>query len=172
MASVYISIGPRKPRREADMAEIEPKRGRPSEYTAAIAAEICGRLANGESLREICASDDMPGKSTVFNWLAAHKEFVDQYARAREAQVEHWADEIVEIADDGTNDWIERQNSDGSTYEAVNSDHINRSRLRVDARKWLMSKLAPKKYGDKITQEVTGANGAPLVPVINLTGRT
>lgn len=149
----------------------QPKRGRPSEYTAEIAAEICGRLANGESLREVCAAEDFPDKSTIFRWLAARDEFRDQYARAREAQVEHWADEIVEIADDGTNDWIERQNSDGSTYEAVNSDHINRSRLRVDARKWLMSKLAPKKYGDKITQEVTGANGAPLVPVINLTGR-
>lgn len=136
--------------------------GRPSDYTPEIAAIICGRLANGESLREVCADEGFPDKSTVFRWLAARDEFRDQYARAREVQVEHWADEIVEIADDGTNDWIERQNSDGSTYEAVNSDHINRSRLRVDARKWLMSKLAPKKYGDKITQEVTGAGGGPV----------
>lgn len=140
----------------------EPKRGRPSDYTGDIVTEICGRLANGQSLREICANEDMPGKSTVFQWLAAHAEFADQYARARAAQIEHWADEIVEIADDGTNDWIERQNSDGSTYEAVNSDHINRSRLRVDTRKWLMSKLAAKKYGDKVTQEVTGPNGGPV----------
>jgi len=140
----------------------EPKRGRPSDYTAELAAVICARIASGESLREICVDEELPNKSTIFRWLAAHDEFRDQYARAREAQIEHWADEIVEIADDGTNDWIERQNSDGSTYEAVNTDHINRSRLRVDTRKWLMSKLAAKKYGDKVTQEHTGEGGGPM----------
>lgn len=96
-------------------------------------------------------------------WLHIHSEFRDQYARAREAQAEHWADEIIEISDDGTNDWTERQNKDGSTYEAIDSEHINRSRLRVDTRKWLMARMAPKKYGDKVTQEVTGGDGGPLV---------
>ena len=67
-----------------------------------------------------------------------------------EARAHHWADEILDICDDGSNDWIERQNKDGSTYETVNSEVINRSRLRVDTRKWLLSKLMPKKYGDKI----------------------
>lgn len=140
----------------------EPKRGRPSDYTAELAAEICGRIASGESLREICAGEDKPDKSTVFRWIAARDDFRDQYARARESQIEHWADEIVEIADDGTNDWIERANPDGSSYDVVHTEHINRSRLRVDTRKWLMSKLAAKKYGDKVTQEVTGPNGGPV----------
>jgi hypothetical protein len=95
-------------------------------------------------------------------WLAEHQEFRDQYARAREAQADYWAEEIVEIADDGTNDYVDRQNKDGSTYETVNSEHINRSRLRVDTRKWLMARMAPKKYGDRITQEVSGPNGGPI----------
>lgn len=141
----------------------EPKRGRPSDYTAELAAVICARIANGESLREICAGEELPNKSTIFRWIAAHDEFRDQYARAREAQIEHWAEEIVEIADDATNDWIERQNPDGSSYDLVHTEHINRSRLRVDTRKWLMSKLAAKKYGDKVTQEHTGEGGGPMM---------
>lgn len=125
--------------------------GRPSDYTAETAKIICMRMAEGESLREICRGDGMPGQRTVFQWLQKHSEFAQQYAKAREQLLEHWADEIVEIADDGSNDWMERENKDGSTYETVRADHINRSRLRVDTRKWLMSKLAPKKYGDRLT---------------------
>lgn len=128
--------------------------GRPSDYNAKITESICERLSLGESLREICSSEDMPSKTTVMRWLNAKPEFRDQYARAREAQAEHWADEIIEIADDGTNDWTERQNKDGSTYDAVDNEVINRSRLRVDTRKWLMARMAPKKYGDKVTQDV------------------
>lgn len=144
---------------------------RPSTYKSEVTTAICVRMGLGESLREICANEDMPSKSTVMRWLAEHQEFRDQYAGAREAQADYYAEEILEIADDGTNDWTERQNKDGSTQEVIDSEHINRSRLRVDTRKWLMARMAPKKYGDKITQEVTGADGAPLVPVINLTGR-
>jgi hypothetical protein len=103
--------------------------------------------------------------------LASHAEFRDQYASAREAQADYYAEEIIEISDDGTNDWMERQRTDGSTEEVENKEVLARSRLRVDTRKWLMARMAPKKYGDKITQEVTGADGAPLVPIINLTGR-
>jgi hypothetical protein len=69
-------------------------------------------------------------------------------------QMELMATEILDIADDGSNDTYETD--DG---EKVNQDHINRSRLRVDTRKWLMSKLAPKKYGEKVQQEVTGNIG-------------
>lgn len=136
---------------------------RPSDYSPELIATICERLSLGESLREICLSEEMPDKSTVMRWLSKHEEFRDQYAHAREAQADHWADEILEIADDGTNDWTERQNRDGSTQEVIDSEHINRSRLRVDTRKWLMARMAPKKYGDKVTQEVTGNDGGPLV---------
>ena len=78
------------------------------------------------------------------------------YARAREDQQEHWADEIVEIADDATNDWVKRQTRSGEIETLVNSDNINRSRLRVDTRKWLMAKLMPRKYGDFKTLEHRG----------------
>lgn len=125
--------------------------GRPSEYTEEIAGLICERLMDGQSLRSICLADDMPSGATVFRWLAdpRYENFRDQYARAREAQADAMADEILDIADDGTNDYVERERPDGSKFDAVDSEHIQRSRLRVEARKWLASKLLPKKYGDK-----------------------
>lgn len=104
----------------------------------------------------------MPSKTSVFRWLNDQPSFRDQYARAREAQAEHWADEILEIADDGSNDWMERRLKDGATETVIDHEHVTRSRLRVDSRKWLMSKLAPKKYGDKVVNEHTGADGGPV----------
>lgn len=141
-----------------------PKRspGRPSDYSREIAQVICRQLGNGESLRQICASPGMPGKTTIMKWLESNLEFRGQYVRARELQAEHWAEEIIEIADDSQNDFIEKEGRDGSTYEAVNFENINRSRLRVDTRKWLMARLAPKKYGDKITNELVGDAENPL----------
>jgi hypothetical protein len=99
----------------------------------------------------------MPDKSTVMRWLAQNEAFRDQYARARESQADHLAEEILQIADDGSNDTYQTENG-----EAVNHDVIARSRLRVDTRKWLASKLAPKKYGDKVTQEHTGEGGGAI----------
>jgi len=94
-------------------------------------------------------------------WLADenHQAFCDQYVRAREAQADRLAEEILEIADDGSNDTYTDENGN----ERTNQEVVARSRLRVDARKWLASKMAPKKYGDKIQQEVSGADGGPLV---------
>lgn len=136
--------------------------GRPSSYSAEKAAAICIRLGLGESLREICRDEDMPDKSTVMRWLAAHAEFRDQYAGAREAQADYYAEEIIEISDDGSNDWMKRQRTDGSTEEVENKEVLARSRLRVDTRKWLMARMAPKKYGDKVTQEHVGDPEKPI----------
>lgn len=130
---------------------------RQSSFKQETADTICQRIAEGESLRAICADAKMPDKSTVMRWLAQIDAFRDQYARAREAQADHMADEILQIADDGSNDTYQAENG-----EAVNHDVIARSRLRVDARKWLAAKLAPKKYGDKVTQEHTGEGGGPV----------
>lgn len=129
---------------------------RPSNYSQEVADTICSLIAEGQSLRSICSSDDMPDKSTVFRWLAQHAAFRDQYTHSRAMQADAMAEDILDIADDGTNDYITKSNADGSTYEAVNSEHIQRSRLRVDARKWLMSKMAPKKYGEKLDLNVEG----------------
>jgi hypothetical protein len=133
--------------------------GRPSGFTQEVADAICERLAEGESLRSICAGDDMPNKATVFRWLAAHKEFSDQYARAREAQADALFDEILDIADDGRNDTY----TDEDGNERTNQDVIARSRLRVDSRKWMAGKLRPKVYGDKLA--VGGADDLPPIQV-------
>ena len=128
------------------------KTGRPTKYKEKLGKEICKRIAEGESVRSICKSEDMPDASTIYLWLIDEdkKEFFKQYAIAKDAQAELMFDELLEIADDGTNDWIERENKDGSIYEVVNNEVVQRSRLRVDTRKWYLSKVLPKKYGDKL----------------------
>lgn len=103
--------------------------GRPSDYSQELADRICEGLSDGKSLRAICRAEDMPGKTTVFRWLQSNLEFRDQYARAREAGADSLADEMVDIAD------------------GLESDDVQRDRLRVDTRKWVASVLKPKKYG-------------------------
>lgn len=102
----------------------------------------------------------MPGERTVYRWVESNESFRQKYVRAREAQAERMAEEILDIADNATNDWMARFGDDDGGWQA-NGEHMQRSRLRVDSRKWLMSKMLPKKYGDKLTQEVTGADGGP-----------
>ena len=123
--------------------------GRPSDFTPEIANEICERLIGGESLRGICIDDHLPDARTVHRWLVVNDEFRQQYAHAREAQAETLFDDILEIADDARNDWMVRRGEDDAGWVA-NGENLQRSRLRVDARKWMASKLAPKKYGDKV----------------------
>ena len=103
----------------------------PTKFTDALAEEICERIANGESLRFICADAHMPALNTVRRWLAddRYAAFRSHYARAREDQADFYADEIVEIAD--------------------TEEDAQRARVRIDARKWKASKLVPKKYGDR-----------------------
>lgn len=129
--------------------------GRPSDFTQEIADVICEKLADGESLRKICLGEDMPSKSAVFRWLLDRPDFRDQYARAREAQADAIADEILDIADDGSNDFMGED-------EKYNGDAVQRSRLRVDARKWFAGKLAPKKYGDSTMVKHADADGEKL----------
>lgn len=144
---------------------------RPSKYTQALADKICDRIAEGESLRTICNSEDMPNKATVLRWLADEQflAFRDQYARAREAQADKYAEEIIQIADTPIIGVTTKTGDDGKV-ETTEGDMIQHRRLQVDARKWYASKLAPKKYGDKIQQEVSGADGGPLVVEITRFG--
>jgi len=135
--------------------------GRPSSFTQEVADRICEALMEGHSLRAICAAEDMPNKGTVFRWLAANKEFSDQYARAREAQADCLFDDILEIADDGRND----KYTDDEGMQRTDYDVIARSKLRVDARKWMAAKLRPRVYGDKLA--IGGADDLP--PIKNMT---
>lgn len=122
---------------------------RPTEYSQEVADSICERIANGESLRAICDEEGMPDKSTVFRWLAARTEFCDQYARAREAQADALFDDILSIADNGRNDWMEKNFGDDTRW-VENGEALRRSQLRIEARKWMAGKLKPKKYGEKL----------------------
>ena len=121
---------------------------RPSSYDKKTAKKICLRIASGESLREICRDKDMRAISTVMLWVANDKEgFSEQYAKACEARLYFHAEELIDIADNATNDWMERNDPNNEGWRA-NGEAVNRSRLRVDTRKWILSKLLPK-YKDK-----------------------
>jgi hypothetical protein len=111
--------------------------GRPSIYSDELAAEICERLASGESLNAICRDESMPTRQAVHEWIADNRAgFGDKYARARAMQVEHYADEIIDIADAVA----------GETESAV----VQAAKLAIDTRKWIAAKRLPKKYGDKV----------------------
>lgn len=116
----------------------KPKTGRPSDYLPEVAADICSLLADGESLRKVCERQGMPNKATVFRWLAEHKEFRDQYATATETRADAIFEEMFEIADE----------------VAEEAAAVGKARLRIDTRKWALARMNPKKYGDKVSQEI------------------
>lgn len=109
--------------------------GRPTKFDEARADEICCRLADGETLREICLAKTMPSRATVRRWLAGSSQFRSRYATARE----HLADALVEDA------LHQARNANSSTASA--------RRLYVDAIKWYAAKLAPKRYGEKVAPD-------------------
>lgn len=113
------------------------KMGRPSSFTQELADEICSRLSLGETLRRIVASSPhMPERRTIYKWLDAHEDFRHQYTKARAEQADYYAELIID--------------------EAFDSHDAGIGRLRMDALKWVSSKMAPKKYGDKVEVEQTG----------------
>jgi hypothetical protein len=99
----------------------------------------------------------MPSVQTVFSWMRRFPKFLEQYARAKEESADSLADEMLEIADNATNDWMQRNGKDDAGWVA-NGEHIQRSRVRIDTRKWLASKLKPKKYGDRV--DLTNSDGS------------
>lgn len=124
--------------------------GRHSTYDPVIADEICSQIASSsKSLKTICEQPGFPSVSAVYAWLRTNEEFQKQYARAKDDQADYLVEEMMEIADDGRNDFVKTEKGDES-YNVENKEWTNRSRLRVDTRKWIASKLKPKKYGEKI----------------------
>jgi len=123
------------------------KHGRPITYSPELAAEILRRVSTGETLREVCRTPGMPPEATVRGWhLRDIEGFGAQYARARQAQIEGWSDEIVAISNE-------------------RDCEPNDRRVRIDTKRWLMSKIVPKKYGDRITHA-----GDPEEPVRHVVG--
>lgn len=111
---------------------------KPTSFTPVLAERICQLIASGKSLRDACKEEGMPGESTVRLWVIKDYEgFAAQYARAREEQAEHFAEDLISIADD----------------MSIPSDQ---KRIMVDARKWTASKILPKRYGDKVEVEHSG----------------
>lgn len=130
--------------------------GRPTIFDQATADAILDRISDGESLRRICCDDEMPGQTTVYRWLRENEGFRQQYAHAREMQADTLFDETLDIADDGTNDWMERHDNEGGNLGwKENGEAIRRSQLRIDTRKWIAGQLKPKVYGNRVQQDVT-----------------
>jgi hypothetical protein len=112
--------------------------GRPTIYSEELAQKICKRIMDGESLRQICESKDMPDRTTVHDWLSKNEDFSHQYVISREIQADYYADDIIAEAD-----------------KATDRDSAAAAKVKVDARKWVAAKLKPKRYGDKLDLDQT-----------------
>lgn len=126
------------------------------------AERICELLAEGYTLRQVAREIGISSASSITDWVREDDSFAARYTRAMDVRWDRMAEELVEIADDGSNDWLQREEKAGEIATVPDHEHVNRSRLRVDARKWLLSKMAPKKYGERVVQEHTGPDGGPI----------
>ena len=138
-------------------------RGRPTDYTPELADSICAEVADGKSIREICARDDMPGKSTIMRWLARFEEFRDQYTRAKELGSEDGYEQIVDIERRMLAPKLVENPEFGKVNDApkliANPEYVDAhtGRSVIDSIKWRLSKLQPKVYGDRL--ELAGKVG-------------
>lgn len=130
--------------------------GRPTEYNSEVAALICGLIAQGQSLLEICSLESMPCRDTVYQWQKVHKEFSDNYAKAREDQKDFYFDQVRRVAFDETRDVT-------GELKMPNSVAVSRDRLKIDSLKWILGRMDPAKYGDKVQAEHTGSVGLTLI---------
>ena len=141
--------------------------GRPSKRTPEIVERILEGLANGKTLTSLCEATEMPTVRAFYNWREEDAELSSRFARAREKGYDVIAEECLKIADMTALDTIETEQG----KEVCNSEWIARSRLRVDTRLKLLAKWSPKKYGDKIEVENTGATPNIVVEIGGYTER-
>lgn len=155
------------------MRDMAPKKtgAPPFAWTAEIEDEILTRIAKGQSVVDICEDDWLPAQSTLYKRLSNDPEFAERYARAREVQADTLFDEILQIADNGRNDWMERKGEPSAGY-VENGEALRRSEIRINARKWMAGKLRPKVYGDKSIVEGAGPNGEHVVTRIVIEAAT
>jgi hypothetical protein len=151
--------------------------GRPTKYSKELALEFCRRLQNSRTQNEVCQADDMPHRDTIHHWRRTIEDFSDMYIQARKAQAWNWVDNMMERAYDESRDILENEISyttkDGSVKmrKERRSDNtaVNRDKLICDSIKFLIARFSPKDFGEKITQEVTGKDGEPFKPILNIT---
>ncbi len=113
-------------------------------YSQEKADAVCALLAEGQSLRKASAAVGVAA-SSVLAWAESNPEFSEQYAHARMRGYQLLADEIIDISDDSSADIIETEHG-----PKVDAERVARSKLRVDSRKWMLAKMLPKVYGDKL----------------------
>lgn len=149
-----------------------PRGMRPEEVVAMrlrVVSEIADELANSDrSLWEICDNAgirDCPQGRAVSSWISQSEELQQIYARGKELQADYMAAQIRQIADNCRMGVVTVDKPTG--VETTTRDMVDRSRLQIDARKWLAAKLAPKKYGDKIEQTLQNPDGSNLDLTIN-----
>lgn len=145
-------------RKPAQKRTAKRKVGAPTIKTVALLEKICTGIAMGKSARAMCIELGI-SQRVLWNWLASDEKFMQQYARAKDLCADVYAEEVIEISDDSAKDTY----IDEKGREMVNQEVVARARLRVDARKWYASKLAPKKYGDRVVNEHEG--GDPNKPI-------
>lgn len=113
------------------MTTKKPKMGRPTIYSEELITEFLYRISMGKSVSAVCSCDDMPYRSTIYEWLAKYSDFSDRYARASEQRADRYFDEMLDIAD-------------GTLI-----DEVQKAKLQIDTRKWVLARMNPKKYSDK-----------------------
>ena len=127
--------------------------GRPTDYNDDLIDDICLRIADGRSVNSICNDADMPSKAIIYRWLDKYPEFVDKYQRAMKQREEFHFDEMLDIADDVLPETAE----------------VARAKLRIDTRKWVLSRMNPKKYGDKADgSEADDDTAQPIEVIVNV----
>jgi hypothetical protein len=150
----------------------KPESRQPVRHSPELAAAICLQLADGKSLRAICGADGMPTEAAVRSWaLDDVGGFAAHYARARELGYERLGEELLAIADTPCVGVKKKLDEKGNVVETTEGDMIEHRRLQIDARKWMLAKMLPKRYGDRITQEVTGDLGVAVTATVSVTPR-
>jgi transposase-like protein len=143
--------------------------GRPTLYTPELAERILHELADGRSVRDICRADGMPAAATVRLWVIKDRDgFAARFRRARECAYHDMEEELREIVDDGRNDWIERRARARGRETVPNRENIQRSRLRYEARRWLLSNALPKFYGNRIAPDAKDEASNPRAEIPRL----
>lgn len=131
-------------------------------FTPELCSKICDFVIEGYTMRQIAAMDGMPTKASIFRAMSRNEDFAAAYAEARDLQTMMWEDDLTDIADNSNNDWVEKERANGSTEIALNHEAMQRSKLRIETRKWLMACRKPQKYGTKVSQEISGPDGGPV----------
>ena len=148
----------------SDQLILKKFNGPHSSYNEEVGDHVCAAIVEGATLREIAEELNI-NRCTILSWVHQNEDFAKKYRIARQMQAECLVDDIMTIANDGTNDYMERETKTGGTEMVINSEHIQRSRLRIDSIKWVAGKFAPRVYGDRVDVNHTGGVTATLLIV-------